>query len=176
MAGGKLTGYRKMAERAVNVVANLKFSNRNLKGCQTEKVKLSGGDFRNARQVKAYTRLLATQLKKMGLQEFASYLVSNYGRQSGIILERLKKVSQPVTDLEMTKAELWYCIHNEMVVSVLDFFVRRTGMLFFHMDRLPTLIEPIIEEFKKYFDWSDEKISTERLKLEQAVKEATLKN
>ncbi len=38
MAGGKLTGYRKMAERAVNLVSNLKFSNRELKECQTEKV------------------------------------------------------------------------------------------------------------------------------------------
>src|SRR5687767_629807 len=45
IAGGKLTGYRKMAERAVNLVIKRSFSDRNLKDCHTASVKLSGGAF-----------------------------------------------------------------------------------------------------------------------------------
>jgi glycerol-3-phosphate dehydrogenase len=160
----------------VNVVANLKFSNRELKECQTEKVKLLGGDFKNAKDVIVYTKQLAIQLESIGLEEFASYLVSNYGRQSDTILKQLNKQNQTVSDIDLAQAELWYCVHYEMVVSVLDFFVRRTGMLFFHMDRLPRLINPILEAFRNYFNWDDEKVKQERLNLEKAIAEATLKN
>ena len=76
----------------------------------------------------------------------------------------------------MEKSELWFCIHYEMVISPLDFFVRRTGMLFFYMNRLPALVQPVMQEFKKYFEWSDEKVNEELEKLNQAIKEATLKS
>src|SRR6187402_2250796 len=56
MAGGKLTGYRKMAERAVDMVGKRFFENRNLKKCETDKKKLLGAEFKNAKQVVAYTR------------------------------------------------------------------------------------------------------------------------
>lgn len=176
MAGGKLTGYRKMAERAVNLVIKRNFSDRNLKDCHTAIVKLTGGEFRNAKEVVEYTTQLETKLKAIGLEQHAKYLVSNYGRQSDAILNYLKEMNEPSSDLTLTKAELWFCIHYEMVISPLDFFVRRTGMLFFHMDRLPTLIQPIMEEFKKYFEWSDEKFNKEMNKITQAIQEATLTN
>ncbi len=176
MAGGKLTGYRKMAERAVNLVIKRTFSDRNLKDCHTAIVKLSGGEFRNAKEVVDYTNQLATQLKLIGLERYAKYLVSNYGRQSSTILEYVKNMDDPGTDISLAKAELWFCIHHEMVISPLDFFVRRTGMLFFHMDRLPGLIRPIMEEFKRYFEWSNEKFYEEMKKLEKVMRAATLVN
>lgn len=176
MAGGKLTGYRKMAERAVNLVIKRNFSDRNLKDCHTAIVKLTGGEFRNAKEVVEYTKQLETKLKAIGLEQHAKYLVSNYGRQSDAILDYLKEMNEPSSDLTLAKAELWFCIHYEMVISPLDFFVRRTGMLFFHMDRLPALIQPIMEEFKKYFEWSDEKFNKEMNKITQAIQEATLTN
>ncbi len=176
MAGGKLTGYRKMAERAVDLVIKRTFNDRNLKGCHTAMVKLSGGEFRNAGEVVAYTKQLAIQLKEIGLEGTANYLVSNYGRQSNMILDHVKNMDDPETDLALAKAELWFCIHHEMVISPLDFFVRRTGMLFFNMNRLTSLKQPIIGEFKRYFEWSDEKMNEELKKLNQAIKEAILKS
>lgn len=175
MAGGKLTGYRKMAERAVNLVIKRTFSDRNLKDCHTAEVKLSGGPFRNAKEVVEYTKHLEAQLKSCGLDSFAKYLVSNYGRQSDLILNYLTELPDSKNDLALAKAELWYCIHHEMVVSPLDFFVRRTGMLFFYMNRLPDLIQPVMQEFKRYFEWSDEKVNEEVKKLSQVIKEATLR-
>jgi glycerol-3-phosphate dehydrogenase len=176
MAGGKLTGYRKMAERAVNLVVNLNFSNRELQKCQTDKFKLSGGDFKNARQVKEYTKQLNIKLTAIGMADFTDYLVTNYGKQSDTILDYLSKINGKITHVELAKAELWFCVHHEMVVSVLDFFVRRTGILFFYMNRLPELVEPILNELKVYFNWSEERLAIERLKLEKATDEATLKN
>jgi len=176
IAGGKLTGYRKMAERVVNLVVKRVFSDRNLKGCHTDRVKLSGGEFKSAKEVVDYTNQLEMQLKAIGLERYAKYLISNYGRQSDAILDYVNNIGDPGTDVALAKAELWFCIHHEMVISPVDFFVRRTGMLFFHMDRMPALIQPIMEEFKKYFEWSEEKLDEEMKKLEKAMREATLMN
>lgn len=176
MAGGKLTGYRKMAERVVNLVIKRNFSDRNLKDCHTALVKLTGGEFRNAKEVAEYTKQIESKLASVGLERYAKYLVTNYGRQSDTILLHLQELNEAFSDLTLAKAELWFCIHHEMVISPVDFFVRRTGMLFFHMDRLTVLVEPIMEEFERYFEWSDEKLSEEFKKLNQAIKEATLTN
>jgi glycerol-3-phosphate dehydrogenase len=174
MAGGKLTGYRKMAERAVDLVIKRTLSDRNLKDCHTAMVKLAGGDFRNAKEVVEYTKQLTETIRVIGLYDYAKYLISNYGRNSDVILDHLKKMNEPPSDFSLAKAELWYCIHHEMVISPLDFFVRRTGMLFFYMNRLMKLKQLILDEFKKYFEWSDEKVNAELEKLNQAIKEATL--
>ncbi len=183
MAGGKLTGYRKMAERAVDLVIKRTFNERNLKDCHTAMVTLTGGVFRNAKEVVEYTIQLTTELKKIGLDCYANYLVSNYGRQSDVIVEYVQKMDDPGTslpdrqaDLALAKAELWFCIHHEMVISPLDFFIRRTGILFFRMDRLPALVQPIMEEFKRCFEWSEEKYNEEFKKLDKAIVEATLKH
>ena len=174
MAGGKLTGYRKMAERAVDLVIKRNFSDRSLKDCHTAVVTLSGGVFRNAKEVVEYAHQVRAKLETTGLDRYAHYLVSNYGRQCDVILEYVQKMDDPGTDVALAKAELWFCIHHEMVISPVDFFVRRTGMLFFHMDRLPVLVQSIMEEFKQYFEWSDEKLNQELKKLNHAIKEATL--
>lgn len=174
MAGGKLTGYRKMAERAVDLVIKRHFSDRSLKECHTARVTLSGGFFRNSKDVMEYTNQLGAKLKTIGLERYASYLVSNYGKQSDATLEYLMNMENSETDVALAKAELWFCIHHEMVIFPLDFFVRRTGMLFFHIDRIPDLILPIMEEFKRYFEWGDEKLREELKKLNKAMTEATL--
>jgi glycerol-3-phosphate dehydrogenase len=113
-------------------------------------------------------------MRVIGLDDYAKYLISNYGRNSDVILDHLKKMNEPPSDFSLAKAELWYCIHHEMVISPLDFFVRRTGMLFFYMNRLMKLKQPILDEFKKYFEWSNEKVNAELEKLNQAIKEAAL--
>jgi glycerol-3-phosphate dehydrogenase len=176
MAGGKLTGYRKMAERAVDLLVKRSFESRNLRKCETNKVKLFGADFKNAKQVIAYIRLLEKQLKSCGLSHQAKYLVSNYGRQTDDILNYLTQMPEDKSDLALAKSELWFCIEYEMVVCPVDFFVRRTGMLFFQTDRLRKLMMPIMEEFRKYFNWSSEKYNDELNKLNKAINEATLRD
>ena len=176
MAGGKLTGYRKMAERAVDLVVKRSFEDRKLKKCETNKKKLVGAEFKNAKQVTAYIRLLEKQLKSCELGHYANYLVSNYGKQSEVILNYMTQLPDTKDDLALAKSELWFCMEYEMVVSPLDFFVRRTGMLFFHINRLKMLMEPLMKEFKTQFGWSDAQFTGEMNKLNQAIKEATLLN
>ena len=56
IAGGKLTGYRKMAERIINKIAKKEEKKDNkLKPCATDKVILTGGPFENGKKVDEYT-------------------------------------------------------------------------------------------------------------------------
>ncbi|HCZ35102.1 MAG TPA: glycerol-3-phosphate dehydrogenase, partial [Cytophagales bacterium] len=52
IAGGKLTGYRKMAERVVDKVIDQQFEDSDLKSCTTDKMILPGGDFTEYSEVK----------------------------------------------------------------------------------------------------------------------------
>lgn len=175
IAGGKLTGYRKMAERIVDLVIKKYYEDRPLKKCNTDKVQLSGAEFTNAKDVREYCKRIEKQLKPYGLEQRTDYLVSTYGRQTNLILDNLAKQQNPKNDLALAKAEFWYGVNYEMVFTPQDFFVRRTGMLFFDIFRLKALIDPIFEEFKTTFSWSDDKAIAERRALDKAIAEATLK-
>jgi glycerol-3-phosphate dehydrogenase len=174
IAGGKLTGYRKMAERVVDLVIKRKFSKLNLKGCHTHQVHFTGSDFKSDKEVNDYTNQLAGQLNPFGMESLAKYLVANYGRQCDAILTRLKEKGEPVNELAMIKAELWFCLHHEMVVYPLDFFVRRTGMLFFDISRMKSFLLPVLEECGHYYNWSSEQLSMEKNNIEKAIAEASL--
>lgn len=176
IAGGKLTGYRKMAERVIDLVIQKYFGEKSLKKCTTAKVQLSGAEFANAKEVKEYTQGIETQLKPYGLEQRANYLVSNYGRQTNLIVDTLTKHSGEKDDLSLAKAELWYTVNHEMVINSLDFFVRRTGMLFFDIHRLKTIRDTILEEFRTTFGWNESKVKYERETINKAIAEATLKD
>jgi glycerol-3-phosphate dehydrogenase len=176
IAGGKLTGYRKMAERVIDLVVKKYFEDKPLRKCNTDKVQLLGAEFAHAKEVKEYTKRIETQLKPYGLEHRANYLVSNYGRQTNLIIDNLAKQAGTKDDVTLAKAELWYGVNHEMVITPPDFFVRRTGLLFFDIPRLTVILDPILEEFRTAFSWTDSQVKSERARMDKAIAEATLKN
>lgn len=177
VAGGKLTGYRKMAERVVNLAIKRSFKGATLRPCHTATIKVCGAEFKNYKEVRRYLLQIKKQLSAYGLPYLtAAYLVHTYGKQTDTILARLAlhEVTGIDNDEALLKAELWFTIHYEMVISPLDFLVRRTGLLFFDMPRLIQHKAAIMDEFKKYFQWSDESFQTELQKLTTELEQATL--
>ena len=91
IAGGKLTGYRKMAERIVDLVAkkHLRQFSKEFKKTQTEHIMLSGGKFEDFDDVKSYINLIYKRIFKDKFNEKdAQYLVYNYGKQTDVILKK----------------------------------------------------------------------------------------
>jgi glycerol-3-phosphate dehydrogenase len=58
----------------------------------------------------------------------------------------------------MAIAELRFGVDYEMVQNPMDFFIRRTGRLYFDIDGMRSLIDPILEEFKLLFKVDDAQI------------------
>jgi glycerol-3-phosphate dehydrogenase len=127
IAGGKLTGYRKMAERVVDMVIEENFSDRNLKPCTTDAISITENPFKDFSEVKRYRESIFARLRLHQLESYTDYLVSTYGGQTGEVLMMAEKMENSTED-SLLKAELNFCLNHEMVVYPEDFLVRRTGM------------------------------------------------
>jgi len=175
IAGGKLTGYRKMAERIVDLVCK-KYKRRYDKifgNIVTEHLILSGGLFKNTKAVKKYSIAVFKQLHPLGLtNNNASYLVNNYGKQTAIILKKLTTFNGSETE-KLLKAEVWFTVHHEMACTPLDFFMRRTGRLFFDIESVKKHKGLVIQEFAHYFDWNTQTIDNWHKKVEEKIVLAT---
>lgn len=160
IAGGKLTGYRKMAERVVDVVIKKYFQERSLSSCRTNQIKLASNTFTGTRQVKKLVNSVYQQIKPFGLEEFvAAYLVENYGPHAEDIIKYAGRPEGISAEVALLKAELWYCIHHEMVCSLEDFFVRRTGLIYFDIHKVERTKLVIAAECRTYLAWDDSKTS-----------------
>ena len=90
IAGGKLTGYRKMALRVVNEVAK-KIPSLKEKS-KTDKLSLIGGDFDSYSQVVALQTKLEEQYSTYGFDEYTiPYLIHNYGTEAESILKAVER-------------------------------------------------------------------------------------
>lgn len=174
IAGGKLTGYRKMAERTVDLIAKRMEDDydKECKLCTTDKIPLCGNEFKKYKNVKSYISEVYDQLKPDDFAPYdAWYLVTTYGKQTETILEIYKTLEEKDKYIRLAKAELSFGIEYEMVQNPIDFFVRRTGRLYFDIDSLKYLMEPILEEFRSIFKWNDEKMNGYRDTLNKMILE-----
>ncbi len=175
IAGGKLTGYRKMAERVVNLVIKKSFSDRQLKPCTTGSIKLTEDSFHNHKQVKAYINSIADRLKAYALSGYTSrYLVETYGKQSESILKHfLSMSSDEEAELALLKAEADHAIHHEMATNLEDFFVRRTGLLYFEVRKVIRYKTQVAAFFQQQLGWTDTEVKRQLDDIDKLVEDAT---
>jgi glycerol-3-phosphate dehydrogenase len=176
IAGGKLTGYRKMAERVVDVVIRRSQPRPELTPCHTDKISLCKDAFRHVGDVKAYKKAVTSTLATFGLQHFADYLVETYGKQTDDILKAMHAFHDGDNIIRLSRSELKFTVEQEMVQTPLDFFIRRTGMLYFDMPRLQRVMNPVLNDFRNYFNWNEDHFRFEKHQLEQAISEANLES
>jgi glycerol-3-phosphate dehydrogenase len=170
IAGGKLTGYRKMAERVVNLVIKKHFGERQLKSCYTQNLPLAESPFTSHKQVKAYIKTIAEILKHHSFPAHtARYLVETYGRQTDIILNHFNTLAEADRDAALIKAEAWFSLHHEMTASLQDFFVRRTGLLYFEIDKVNRYRKVIASYFESMLGWHEHQTTIEQNQLGQLL-------
>ena len=174
MAGGKLTGYRKMAERVVNRVARKMKEDHDIdvEETKTAEIPLCGSDFKKFKQVKKYIAEVYERIKADGFSEYdAWFLVTNYGKQVEIILDKYKDIAAEDASIRMARAELQFCIEFEMVLNPMDFFIRRTGRLYFDIQSVRDLLDPLMEDFAKIFKADQQQIDSWRSTMEKELEE-----
>ena len=172
IAGGKLTGYRKMAERVVNRITKQMEEDLGATSepCITEKIALCGNDFRKSKHVKKYIGEVFDRIKKDGFTEYdAWYLVTTYGKQTETILEEYAKVKDGDPNTKLIKSEVQFAIMYEMATNPLDFFIRRTGRLYFDIDSVRQFTDLVLDEFKAAFGYSKTQIKSFKEELEKEL-------
>ena len=155
IAGGKLTGFRKMAERSVNVVCKqLKIEEqREFNKCSTEHIKLSGGNL--DKSPADYARDLQDDFKQFYVDDVLN-LVLKYGSNTQYILAAAQTNFKD--DLLLAEAE--YCLENEMTNNLSDFIIRRSGRLYFERPTISNTMQLLDDYYNQQLNYTTELIST----------------
>jgi glycerol-3-phosphate dehydrogenase len=175
IAGGKLTGYRKMAERVVNLVIKKHFSEKLLSECRTHQLKLTSNPFNEITEVRKFKQSLAKKLENHQLPaHIPDYLIENYGQQVVLILDQwTDRNPQEDPELSLLKSELSFCLRYEMVCTLQDFFVRRTGLVHFDIQKVVKWKKEILEVFKDFLKWDDTRVAREMDALDRLLHSLT---
>ncbi|MBY0432498.1 MAG: glycerol-3-phosphate dehydrogenase/oxidase, partial [Cyclobacteriaceae bacterium] len=175
IAGGKLTGYRKMAERVLDLVIKKNFGDRDLANCTTDSIPLATGAFNSIKEVETYSQQVARQISELGLKgEMSGYLVHLFGKQTDAIIKYIRSRSESDPEVSLALAELDFALQNEMVIKADDFFIRRTGMLYFDLPRMQKVIPALMTELKNRFQWDDQRLDSEMLTIKNRIADASL--
>lgn len=172
IAGGKLTGFRKMAERVVDIVTKelAKEEGRTFKACHTDQIVLSGGEFASAAAIPDFVRSQAEQLRTFGVQPAAiAELAGKYGKNTDkIVMSMIALLQEGKTAEEaLILAELRYAVEEEMVVTLRDFLIRRSGKLFFDRDSIMHTYGTVADEMARMFGWTEAEKEREQKAFEQ---------
>lgn len=140
IAGGKLTGYRHMAEEITDEVADYlkKHHKMHVKKVSTKNEPVSGGNVGGSVGYQNYVDNISRKAPSYGLTlDEGHMLAMKYGsnveavyQYAGITNDNNEKYGLP----KPLYAEVIYGILYEMVIKPTDFFVRRSGKLYFEID------------------------------------------
>ncbi|WP_027408523.1 glycerol-3-phosphate dehydrogenase/oxidase [Anoxybacteroides tepidamans] len=175
IAGGKLTGYRKMAEAAVDLAAKQLEEEEGISflPCQTKSLPISGGDVGGSHLFPAFVERKAEEAKRYGFtKEEGLRLAKQYGTNVDQLFatsERYRPESHLPRELFAT---LLYAIEYEIAATPADYFIRRTGALFFNIAWVRKWKEAVIRFMAEYLQWTEEQTQEYKEEMEIAVKEA----
>jgi glycerol-3-phosphate dehydrogenase len=175
IAGGKLTGYRKMAERVVDMLIENRFQNREFRPCTTDKIVLGESDFKNYKDVVRYRIEIKKQLKPFGLDDQADYWVSTYGKQTDFILLQARQLGG-ITEENLLFAQLDFAINHEMTVQPDDFLIRRTGWAFFNISKVKEVLPAVLEYYRDQFQWESSRTKGAKDLLNDVINRSTFKS
>ncbi len=178
IAGGKLTGYRKMAEAVVDLIADAfkREEGRLLARCQTRSILISGGEVGGASGFPNYVREMTEQGQAYGFTAVqAERLVRLYGSNAEQVF-RYATPAEPSaarSGLPLDwQASLLYSMQEEMALTCADFFVRRTGALYFARDAVLRYREAVAAMMAERYQWSEEEKQEELAVLEVLLQDA----
>lgn len=174
IAGGKLTGYRKMAELVVDLVVKKLHSEAGVSypACQTKHLPISGGEVGGSQGFGEYIKQKTKEAVRYGFTETeGERLVRLYGSNIDtlfLLSEELKGEYAFHLPLDVF-VSLVYGLRYEMVVKPEDFFIRRTGALFFNLDWVKLWQKQAIACMAHYLHWNEQEKEEYAKQLEEQI-------
>ena len=171
IAGGKLTGYRKMAEEIVDHLVK-KFTDRKLRPCITKQLPISGGEVGGSKYFERYVTRKAQLGVRYGISmEESTKLARYYGSNVEQVFAYLQ--ADHPTLPKILYAKLQYGIKHELVVHPTDFFIRRTSSLFFDIDTVRKYKGAVLDEMQIILGWNAEQRTMYEHELQAEIVRAT---
>ncbi|PNZ10000.1 glycerol-3-phosphate dehydrogenase [Staphylococcus coagulans] len=176
IAGGKLTGYRHMALEIVNLVEKrlkqeykLKFNK-----VDTKYIPISGGDVGGSANFDKFVEEKVQAAKAFNLDEkLARHLASKYGSNVDDLFAIAQAAQHQTTGLPLELyVELVYSVQNELVVKPTDFLVRRTGALYFDINRVLEYKDIVVDVLADLLGYDANTKAAYHAELDKAIQEA----
>jgi glycerol-3-phosphate dehydrogenase len=165
VAGGKLTTFRRMAERVVDIAVDaLKKQNVKLPAAigKSDEVLLSSGE--TGDDVDAYAERLQARWTRVGA-DVVDRLVDLYGSNAERLVEamsadpRLAERLSP--SLPVTQAEVQYAVREEMAMTLEDFLERRSRLLLWDPDNGVAVAESAARAMGAILGWDAQRVESE---------------
>jgi glycerol-3-phosphate dehydrogenase len=180
IAGGKLTGYRKMGEHVVDLVSKRLKEERKQKfpASATKHMPISGGHVGGSKNFQSFIDQKAGEALQYGLSEAEGRkLAGMYGSNVDQLFKLAHAYSGSTDERSVPPylyAQLIYAIQEEMAATPVDFFIRRTGALFFDREWVEKWKEPVIEMMSKLLNWTTEQKDKYTADLNEELKNAVV--
>jgi glycerol-3-phosphate dehydrogenase len=176
IAGGKLTGYRKMAQRIVDMVAKKMTETevRQIPQCDTQNIPLSGGKLKQGISFAEFVKNKVQEGINLGLPDKeAQALVYRYGSNVEEIYNIItSQNNKSKSDLPLIlDAQLRYCVENELCSTPSDLLIRRTGSLYFDIETVKRWGPLVWDEMRKMMNWNNELAERFKKELQDALDE-----
>ncbi len=176
IAGGKLTGYRKMAETVVDLVSNK--LQKKYGPCTTKHLPISGGDVGGSANFESYKSSAASVGIEAGLTtEEAAILARQFGSNALILFKMIKEKNEEAAKYELPLllwAKIRYAVEFEMAVTPVDVLLRRTGFILFDMNQVKQYKNNVINFMTDFYSWNKEKKLWYAKSLEKEILNATV--
>ncbi|MDN4608108.1 glycerol-3-phosphate dehydrogenase/oxidase [Sporosarcina highlanderae] len=174
IAGGKLTGYRKMAETVTDMICEqLKQEGKTCTKSITKNLKLSGGDFKNPEDYNQFIheRAQAVAAQSGISQRDATSILATYGTNTDSVTRYAGQVLQETNLPLAIKLTLHYAIEEEMALTPADYFIRRTGAVLFDIDWVNKWKYEVITYMAILMKWSIDETQMHIDELNQRIEE-----
>ena len=177
LAGGKITDYRKMAEGAMREIIDIlaEQHNRNYRLINSKTYPVSGGEL-NPANVESELETFAQLGVKRGLDiADARYIANVFGSNAPRVFNLANELEAAEGLTIRDTLVLHYAMREEMVLTPVDYFLRRTNHLLFMSETMDQLIQPIANEMAKYLGWSEEEQAAHLAELDRVLAESDLR-
>lgn len=175
LAGGKITDYRLMAEGALKSIQQIlqEEFQQSFELIDSVNYPVSGGEI-DPNNVEEEMARLAKEAQAIGLEDAdAIYLANLYGSN----LSKALTYNEPVEGLGLRESiALNYALNEELVLTPVDYLLRRTNHILFFRDGLDEIKEPVVNKFAAFYKWSAEERKVMEQQLEAVLAESGLTN
>ncbi|MMZ49885.1 Aerobic glycerol-3-phosphate dehydrogenase [compost metagenome] len=147
-----------VVDRAVRELGRL--HGQSFRACRTRHIPISGGSVGGSAGWDAYVGKQTAAGVALGLspetaRAWATRYGSNTERLFAIAARSMKETTEKEAALPVeVRVPLLYAMEQEMTVTPSDFFIRRTGALFFQIDEVKRWKQPAIAWMSEHAGWS----------------------
>ncbi len=176
IAGGKLTGYRKMAERVIKTIIDefKKLEHKQVpvlhEEALTDLSNVSGSEFKSDEE---YQKIWSYCLSLSRHLEVKTATINQLFKRYGTNTEQIIALAETFRDkesdpyLRLEYGGLLYGMQQEMVNTLSDYLVRRTGQLYFGRDQILKYQEPLLQLIQSELKYTNEQINKIRSEFEE---------